>query len=182
MTKPNGKFYSEDFKISAADVGISSKSESGDAKLSIVAHGSKNDGNISISSNGGSQIVAGNAVLAVGSKSEGSAALDAGPTGTAVVSAGNPAVPQTITLDGGEAKIQILNGAIPICPVIELTPESIKLSVGPTSSIEITPEGVTIEGLMLNLKGTAEANVSGAMVNVKGSGMTAIAGGLITIG
>ena len=108
--------------------------------------------------------------------------MDAGPSGKAVISSGSPVVPQTVTLDGESASIKIVNGALPVCPTIELTAESIRLSVGPTSFIEITAEGVTIEGLTLNLNGTVEANLSGAMANVKGEAMTGVTGGLITIG
>lgn len=179
---PSTKYHSGNLKICASDIGILSKSGDSDAKISLISNGSSNDGNINITSNGGAQMAAGDATLSVNSQGDGSATLDAGPSGTAIVSAGNPAVPQIITLDGGSALIKIVNGALPICPMIEMTPESIKLSAGPTSSIEISPEGVTIQGLMVSVKGTAETSVEGAMVSVKGSGMTTVAGGIIMIG
>jgi hypothetical protein len=182
MSKPHGAFFSNSYNLSAADIGISSQNKSGAARLSICADGSSNNGDLNIRANGGARMASGNAAVVVSADGAGSASLDAGPTGTAMLSAGNPAVPQTITLDGESASIKILNGVLDVCPCIELTPTSIKLSVGPTSSIEITPEGVSIKGLNVDLAAIAKANLSGALVDVSGTGMTSVAGGLIKIG
>lgn len=78
--------------------------------------------------------------------------------------------------------MKIINGPLPICPTIELTPDSIKLSVGPMSGIEITPTGVTIKGLMVSVKGMVETSVSGLILQAEGEAMASPKGPIVMIG
>ena len=76
-----------------------------------------------------------------------------------------------ISIDGGSGKVTIES-------LTEIT-----LSVGGgASKIKIAPEGVTIEAMMITLKGSVQVQVQGTMVQVKGDGMTQISGGVTLIG
>lgn len=182
MSEITGKHYSEDYVLQAANIGMSSKNHDGSASLRISSEGSSDNGTVQIDANGGAQMLSGNAAVAVNSKNDGSAMMDGGELGVASVFAGTPVLPQMITLDGGKQSIVIRNGPLPICPTIELTPTSMKLSVGPLSSIELTPEGVSIKGLMVQVDATLEAIIGGVLVNMQAKGAAGVKGPIVQIG
>lgn len=180
---PNGKtaFHCDDHRLAAANVGISSNNVSGASTLRISANGAEDNGMVQINANGGAEMRAGEARLNVNGEGSGSATIDGGLEGIAAMVSGNPAVPQSIILDGETMSIKIQNGPLPICPMIEITPEMIRLGVGPTSGIEITAEGVTINGLQVAISGLVEASLSGAMVTVEGEAMATVSGALVQV-
>jgi type VI secretion system secreted protein VgrG len=59
--------------------------------------------------------------------------------------------------------------------------QSITLKVG-QNSITINQEGITIQGMMVSVKGQVQTQVQGLMVQVSGSAMTQISGGITMIG
>ena len=179
---PNRKsaFHCDDYRIAAANVGISSNNVNGASTLRISSNGAADNGMVQINANGGAEMRSGEARLNVNGEGSGSATVDGGLEGIAAMTSGNPAMPQTIILDGETMNIKIQNGALPICPMIEITPEMIRLGVG-TSGIEITAEGVTINGLQVAISGLVEASLSGAMVSVEGEAMTTVSGALVQV-
>ena len=60
------------------------------------------------------------------------------------------------------------------------SPQKITLSVA-GSSIEISPEGVTIAAPVITLQAEGSAKITGQMVQVGGGGMVQIEGGVVTI-
>jgi type VI secretion system secreted protein VgrG len=73
----------------------------------------------------------------------------------------------TFTADVGQITIQAL--------------QSITLQCG-QSSIQITPTGIQISGMMVSVEGQIQTQVSGIMTQVSGSAMTQISGGITMIG
>jgi type VI secretion system secreted protein VgrG len=59
--------------------------------------------------------------------------------------------------------------------------QSITLTVG-QNSIKIDQTGVTIQGMMVSIKGQVQTQVQGTMVQVSGDAMTQISGGITMIG
>jgi hypothetical protein len=179
---PNRKtsFHCDDYRLAAANIGISSNNVSGASTMRISANGSEDNGMVQINANGGVEMRAGDARFNVNGEGSGAATVDGGAEGIAAMVSGNPAVPQTIILNGETMSIKIQNGPLPICPMIEVTPEMIRLGVG-TSGIEITAEGVTINGLQVAISGLVEASLSGAMVSVEGEAMTTVSGALVQV-
>ncbi|HSX72791.1 MAG TPA: hypothetical protein VLG73_01200, partial [Shinella sp.] len=58
--------------------------------------------------------------------------------------------------------------------------QGITLKCG-TSTVEITPAGITIKGVTLSIEGTAKTDVKGPIVNVAGDGMAILKGGIVKI-
>lgn len=58
--------------------------------------------------------------------------------------------------------------------------QKITLKVG-ANSIEVSQQGVTIKGIMVNVEGTAMTNVKAPMTSVKGDGMVQVQGGVVMI-
>jgi hypothetical protein len=76
-----------------------------------------------------------------------------------------------ITIDAGAGKVTIQS-------LTEIT-----LSVaGGVSKIKLGPDGITIEGLMVTVKGDVQTQIQGTMTQVKGDAMTQISGGITMIG
>ena len=181
MTNRKASFHCDDYRLAAANIGITSNNVSGASTLRISASGAEDNGMVQINANGGAEMRAGEARINVNGEESGSATVDGGLEGIAAMVSGSPAVPQTIILDGEAMNIKIQNGALPICPLIEVTPDKICLGVGPTSGIEITAEGVTIKGLQVAVNGMAQTKIAGAMVSVAGDAMTTIKGGIVQV-
>ena len=62
-----------------------------------------------------------------------------------------------------------------------MAPTGINLSFGPTNSIEIGPEGVSINGILVDIQGVAQTNVGGPLVNVQADGMATVKGAMVMI-
>lgn len=90
----------------------------------------------------------------------------------------------SIALQGGNMSVELQAGNLTQKAAAgKITIEALQgitLKCG-QSTIEVTPQGVTIKGLTVAAQATAKAELSGAMVDVKGSGMTQINGGLVKI-
>ncbi|QDV23712.1 hypothetical protein [Aureliella helgolandensis] len=197
-------------EIVASGVEITSKVDLGDSTINLYAQGcgvGTGTGNIELNANGKVAAYAGEATFQLACSVDGisSAILDGGPLGSVVlanslpvgtaqtielsamsqsieISNGNvPGATQLIKLDAESQSIEISAGGLPVSPTIKMSPMGIKLSAGPTSFIEITPEGVTISGLMVSVKGEAQTEISGAMVNLEAEGIAAIKGALVQI-
>ena len=181
MTNRKASFHCDDYRLAAANIGITSHNVSGASTLRISANGAEDNGMVQINANGGAEMRAGEARFNVNGEGSGSATVDGGLEGIAAMISGNPAVPQTIILDGESLSIKIQNGPLPICPLIEVTPDKIRLGVGPTSGIEITAEGVTINGLQVAINGLVEAKLAGPMVSVAGDAITTVKGALVQV-
>jgi type VI secretion system secreted protein VgrG len=112
-------------------------------------------------------------------KGDHSLRLSAGNQST-TLSQGN----QTTTLTAGNLTAELTKGDVKFsCAAgkITLTAMSgITLTCGP-SKVELTPQGIKIEGVQIAVKGTAKTDVQGAMVSVSGSGMTNVTGGIVKI-
>ena len=91
---------------------------------------------------------------------------------------------QTTALDMGnqETKLQLGNQTTKLDLGKSSTEamQSIELKVG-TNSIKVDQTGVTIKGLMVNIEGTAMANLKSPMTTVKGDGMLTMKGGITMI-
>ena len=59
--------------------------------------------------------------------------------------------------------------------------QSITLKVG-ENSIKIDQTGITLQGMMVKVKGQVQTQVQGVMVQVSGQAMTQIRGGITMIG
>lgn len=99
---------------------------------------------------------------------------------TLKLSQGNRAVTltqgnDTLTLDTGNHTTKASVGSI----TLEATTK-VLLKVG-ANSIEISQSGITINGIQVEVKGTAKASTSAPIVEVSGSGMVKVDGGLIKI-
>ncbi|WP_019996846.1 type VI secretion system Vgr family protein [Aureimonas ureilytica] len=90
----------------------------------------------------------------------------------------------SIALQGGNMNVELQAGNLSqVCTAGKVTIEALQgitLKCG-QSTIEVTPQGVTIKGPMITAQATAKAELSGLMVDVKGSGMTQVNGGLVKI-
>ncbi len=90
----------------------------------------------------------------------------------------------SIALQGGSMSVDLKAGNLTQkCAAGAVTIEALQgitLKCG-GSTIEVTPQGVTIKGPMVTVQANAKAEVSGLMVDVKGSGITQINGGLVKI-
>ncbi len=58
--------------------------------------------------------------------------------------------------------------------------QGITLKCGP-STVELTPSGITIKGVMVTVEGNAKATVKGPMVDVSGDGIVTVKGGIVKI-
>ncbi|MBB4000432.1 type VI secretion system Vgr family protein [Aureimonas pseudogalii] len=90
----------------------------------------------------------------------------------------------SIALQGGNMTVELQAGNLSqTCAAGSVTIEALRgitLKCG-QSTIEVTPQGVTIKGPMVTTQATGKAELSGLLVDVKGSGMTQINGGLVKI-
>jgi type VI secretion system secreted protein VgrG len=82
----------------------------------------------------------------------------------------------TTTVQMGNLKIEVSMGKIEISAMQEIV-----LKVGPTTKMTMKPTGIDLEGMMLNVKGTATTNVEAAMTTVKGTGMLTAEGAIVMI-
>jgi len=93
---------------------------------------------------------------------------------------------RTVTLDQGNDKLAISMGNLTIgvdLGNVEMKAgagkisieamQSIELKCGP-STIKLAPDGITVNGVQVKVKGEAQAEFAGAMVTVKGDAMTQI--------
>lgn len=81
----------------------------------------------------------------------------------------------TLTLSLGDHTTKADVGSITLDAMTKIT-----LKVG-SSKIELSQSGVTIEGLQVEVKGTAKASTTAPITEVTGSGMLKLAGGIIKI-
>jgi type VI secretion system secreted protein VgrG len=91
---------------------------------------------------------------------------------TTTVSQGNV----ELTADQGDITIEASAGSITIEAGTEIV-----LKVG-SNKVTINTQGVTIEGTMVEMKGTASAKVDSPSTTVGGSGMTKVTGSMIMVG
>lgn len=198
------------YGIIASDVAISSKVELGETLVSISSDGSRAmpfTGNMDLFASGTLVASGGLASLQLSTNLTGqsSVMLDGGPMGSvtlanslpigtaqtvkmnAVTSSieitnGNvPGAMQSIKMCGITQSIDISAGGLPISPTISLSPMGINLSFGPANSIDIGPAGVSINGILVDIKGVAQTSVGGALVNVEADAIAAVKGGIVMV-
>jgi type VI secretion system secreted protein VgrG len=83
---------------------------------------------------------------------------------------------QSTTLDAGNMTIKLDGGAMSIT-----AQTSIKLAVG-GNSVEITPSGVTINGMQISLSASASLSASGASVSISGEGDASLSAPSVMVG
>jgi len=194
----------------AGNILFTSKVDLGESTISLYSQGcgpATGTGNIELLSTGKVTAQAGEAVMQLSTDVTGQSTvlLDGGPMGSVTIanalpignaqsikmdtlsssieiSNGNiPGATQVITMDGLSQSIELSAGGLPISPTIQMSPMGIKLSVGPTSSIEITPVGILISGEIIQLNGTAVTSIQGALVDIEASVETGVKGALVMI-
>lgn len=197
-------------EIVAAQISLTSKVDLGDAAITLDAQGmgpQTGTGMIELNSNGTIVGKAGDASITIATDimAESCVQIDGGLLGTVSlangvpvgfaqtiemeaktesinISNGNvPGAMQSITMCGLNQSIEISAGGLPISPMIQMSPLGIKLSCGPTSSVEITPAGVSIQGLLVSIEGEAGASVKAPMVAVSGDAVTQIEGAIVLV-
>jgi type VI secretion system secreted protein VgrG len=161
-------------------------------RIDLAAVGPVSDGCVNLSSNGRIAAKVDRCSMDIVS---GGVVLDGGDLGKVGLRAGTAPMMQQVDLDGNGGSIVVQNGQLPICPKIEVSPDSIVLSVGP-NKITINALGIQISGLqvavkgtvdasldapMVTVKGDVQASLQGAMVAVEGSAMTTVKGGIVMI-
>lgn len=87
------------------------------------------------------------------------------------VSKGN----QTLTISQGNQTVKAAAGQITVEAM-----QGITLKCG-DNTVEITPQGVKINGLTITVTGTAKAETKAPIVNITGDGMAALKGGIVNI-
>jgi type VI secretion system secreted protein VgrG len=96
------------------------------------------------------------------------------------VSTGN--LSTEVSLGNVDTKISVGNESLKVAlgAITHEAMQSITLKVGP-SSITISPTGVSIKGLMVQIEGTTMAGVKGPIVQVNAQGMLMMSGGVTMI-
>ena len=198
------------YGIVASDVEITSTVDSGETLVSISSNGSLETdytGKMALSASGTFVASGGLASLLLSTNLEGqsSVMIDGGADGRVTLANALPArTAQTVKMDAATKSIEITNGNVPseiqsitMCgetksieisagglpesPTISMSPTGIKLSFGPTNSIEIGPEGVSINGIGVDIKAEAQTNVGGPLVNVQADGIATVKGAIVQI-
>jgi type VI secretion system secreted protein VgrG len=115
-----------------------------------------------------------NQTLQVGdpSASDGSQTITIYKDRTATLQTGN----ETVTIQMGNQTTQVSLGSSSTEAM-----QSITLKVG-ANSITIDQTGITLQGMMVSVKGDIQTQVQGTMVQVNGDAMTTIKGGIMMIG
>ncbi|MGN6470008.1 MAG: type VI secretion system Vgr family protein [Rhizobiaceae bacterium] len=90
---------------------------------------------------------------------------------TLTISQGN----QTVTLSQGNQTVKAAAGQITVEAM-----QGIKLKCG-DNVVEITPQGVKINGLTITVTGTTKAETKAPIVNITADGMAALKGGIVNI-
>ncbi len=162
------------------------------SRIDLSAAGPSDDGVISLDADGRVTTRVGQSGIDV---EDNGVVVDAGMEGKVGLRAGMAPMMQSVTLGGTGENIVLQNGQLPVSPKIEITAETIELSVGP-NKITIGPSGITISGLEVSVEGELSASMSGAtvtvngqieaalkgaMTSVEGEGMTTIKGGVVMI-
>jgi type VI secretion system secreted protein VgrG len=80
-----------------------------------------------------------------------------------------------LTVKAGDLTISVKTGQVSIEALT-----AIELKVG-SNSIKIDPSGITLNGTMLKLDGTAMVELKGPMTQVKGDGMLMMKGGIVMV-
>ena len=83
---------------------------------------------------------------------------------------------RSVTVQTGNATMTVSLGSITYQAL-----QGITLQCG-GNSIQITPEGITVSGMMVNVSGELSTQISGLMTQVSGSAMTEISGAITMIG
>ena len=194
----------------ATDIIFTSRVDNGESSIVLNSAGMgplTGTGTIEISANGCILSQAGKASvqLSTNVKEESQVHIDGGLLGTVTIANGAPTgnsqtikmdslgcsigisngdIPgasQSIQMDGATQSIQLSAGDLPYSPTIKMEPTGITMSFGPANSINIGPEGVSIQGLLVEIKGEIEATVGGPLVTVKSDAMTQIGGAIVMI-
>lgn len=162
------------------------------ARVDLLASGPNDDGSVSLRANG--NVSARVDAASIDVTSDG-VVVDGGAGGKVGMRVGTAPMIQSITASGNGGNIVLENGQLPVSPTIQISPDSIELSVGP-NKITIGPTGIEISGIQVNVKGNATATlaapavtvqgdvqvaVKGAMASLEGSGMTTVKGGVVMI-
>lgn len=191
------------YSINATGVNLTSKKASGPSVVNINSHSSNGNGVVNIGANSQVDLAAGPARVALSAEDE-VILLSGGSSGTVSAVCGDPSfrqsveisnsskstviqngkipgMAQSIKMDGESAELAISNGELPVSPTITMSATSIILAVGPTSSIEISAEGITISGLNVSVEGTVSTQVKGAMVQVSGDATAEVKAAMVMI-
>ena len=171
------QFACAGFSVCASvDEPAASALEPATGSIQLSATGPLKDGNVSLKADGRVTSSVGQSHIDVVS---GGIVVDAGDMGNIGTRAGTAPMMQHVELQGNGGNILLENGQLPISPKIEITPDSIVLSVG-TNKITIGPAGIEIIGLEVSVKGELATNVEGLDVTVKGDLATTLQGGAET--
>ena len=190
----------------ATDIKLTSRVDDGESSIVLNSAGmgpSTGTGTIQVSANGCINSQAGNArvQLSTNDDEQSEVLIDGGLTGTVTIAnsapegksqeikldsslssieisnGDNPETSQSIQMDGVSQSIQLSAGKA----TIKMEPTGITMSFGPSNSITIGPEGVSIQGLLVEVKGETEATIGGPMVTVKSDATTTVGGAIVMI-
>jgi hypothetical protein len=134
------------------------------ARIDLTAVGADDDGEVLLNANG--RIALKVAQRSIDFVKKG-IVLDAGDEGNIGLRAGTAPAIQHVELMGNGGSIILENGQLPMAPKIEITVDSIILSVG-ASKITIGPAGIQISSVSVSVEGKVEATLTGMMAAVKG--------------
>jgi len=146
-------------------------------RIDLAAVGPLSDGCVNLSANG--RIAAKVDACSLDIVSKG-IIMDGGDRGKVGLRVGTAPMMQQVDLDGNGGSIVVQNGQFSICPKIEVSADSIVLSVGP-NKITISAMGIEISGLQVSTKGTVEASVEAPIVAVKGSVQASLQGAMVAV-
>lgn len=140
--------------------------------VELSSKGPEDDGCVVLTSNG--RVACEVAQTSIDLMSDG-IVMDAGPEGNIGLRAGTPPLIQSVDLEGDGGSIKLCNGQLPIAPTIEITEESIELSVGP-NKLTIDATGIRLQGLTVAIEGEATAEMSALEVSVEGTVAASLSG------
>ena len=190
-----------EYSLNATSVNLNSRVSTGQAVVNIQSESGDNQGLVNIGADNQIGIAAGSARVSLNSNEE-SIVLNAGSSGTLSAVCGDSSFRQGIEIcnedkstkiENGKSEgssqfvkmdgsdLTISNGGLSTSPTITMTSDSIKLSVGSSSSIEISADGITISGLNVTIEGSVNVGVSGAEVDVEASAQATLKGALVMI-
>lgn len=151
----------------------------GPSVIRLEATGNATDGQIYVRGTKGVRVTAGPPpLLATASDSTDGVEIMVGELGKFTLQRGLLPVDQKMEMTQSAISINAGSGKVTIESLTEIT-----LSVaGGVSKIKLAPDGITIEGLMVTVKGSVQTQIQGTMTQVKGDAMTQISGGVTMIG
>jgi hypothetical protein len=151
----------------------------GPSVIRLLSAGMGIDGQVYVRGTKGVRVTAGPPpLLETASDSTNGVEIMIGELGKFTLQRGLLPVDQKMEMTQSAVSINAGAGKVTIESLTEIT-----LSVaGGVSKIKLGPDGITIEGLMVTVKGDVQTQIQGTMTQVKGDAMTQISGGVTMIG